>query len=156
MIQLIACGPQDFADLIGAQDWRGYGVPAGGLEPEAVLVMLQVWSARLQAVQGWGTWLAVAQGEVVASLAVKDLPRDGSVEIGFGTAPARRGRGHATAALGLVLSELAEKGLRRVTAETGLDNPASGRVVAKAGFQQIGRRIDPADGALTLWARDLV
>ena len=156
MIRLIACGPQDFADLIGAQDWRGFAIPDGGLEPEAVLVMLQGWSARLDAAQGWGTWLAVAQGEVVASLAVKDVPRDGSVEVGYGTAPARRGRGHATAALGLVLAELAEKGLRRVTAETAVDNPASGRVVAKAGFQQVGSRNDPEDGALILWARDLV
>ena len=156
MIRLIPCGPRDYADLIGANDWRGFAIPQGGLEPEAVLLMLQGWSARLQAAQGWGTWLAVVQDEVVASLAVKDVPRDGSVEIGYGTASARRGRGHATAAVQVLLAELADKGLRRVTAETGLDNPASGRVVAKAGFQQIGTRVDPEDGALIMWARDLV
>ena len=97
MIRLIASGPKDYADLIGADTWRGYAVPPGGLEPEPVLRMLQGWAARLQAAQGWGSWLAVTElgpemegvAEVVASLAIKDVAKDGRVEIGYGAARAR-------------------------------------------------------------------
>ena len=67
-MQLIASGPADYVALRGATHWRGYALPPGGLEPDAVLVMLQGWSARLVAAQGWGSWLAVRGGEVVASL----------------------------------------------------------------------------------------
>ena len=163
MIRLIASGPKDYADLIGADTWRGYAVPQGGLEPEPVLRMLQGWAARLQAAQGWGSWLAVTEpgpeiegvAEVVASLAIKDVAKDGRVEIGYGTAPARRGRGHATAAVLALVAELADRGLMQVSAQTALANPASGRVMVKAGFRRVGHRLDAEDGTLIVWARDL-
>jgi RimJ/RimL family protein N-acetyltransferase len=150
-MQLIATLPADYRDLRGADQWRGYAVPPGGLEPPEVLDMLVGWSARLQAAQGWGTWVAVRQGEVVASLAVKDPVAGGAVEIGYGVAPARRGLGVATAAVRALLPVLAGHGVRLVRAETAQGNPASGRVMQKVGFVRVGDRLDPEDGMLDLW-----
>jgi RimJ/RimL family protein N-acetyltransferase len=150
-VQLIATLPEDYRDLRGADQWRGFAVPPGGLEPPEVLDMLVGWSDRLQAAQGWGTWVAVWRGEVVASLAVKDPLADGSVEIGYGVAPARRGLGVATAAVRALLPVLAGHGVRVVRAETAQDNPASGRVMRKVGFACVGSRVDPEDGVLDLW-----
>ncbi len=150
-MQLIATLPVDYRDLQGADQWRGFAVPPGGLEPPEVLDMLVGWSARLQAAQGWGTWLAVWRGEVVASLAVKDPVADGAVEIGYGVAPARRWQGVATAAVRALLPVLAGHGVRVVQSETAQGNPASGRVMQKAGFARVGERFDPEDGLLDLW-----
>lgn len=151
MISLIATGPQDYAALNGAGTWRGLAIPEGGLEPEPVLAMLGALSQRLNLAQGWGTWFGVAGGEVVCSVAVKDVPREGAVEIGYGTAPARRGRGHAAAAVTALLPLLLARGVVQVRAETATGNPASGRVLQKAGFARAGTRHDPEDGALDLW-----
>ncbi len=150
-MQLIATLPEDYRDLRGADQWRGFTLPPGGLEPPEVLDMLVGWSARLQAAQGWGTWVAVWRGEVVASIAVKDPVADGSVEIGYGVAPARRGLGVATAAVRALLPVLAGHGVRFVRAETARDNAASGRVMRKVGFAWVGERVDPEDGLLDLW-----
>lgn len=154
-LRLIPSFPEDYQRLGEGGPWKGFALPEGGLEPPEVLEMLARWSARLQAAQGWGSWLAVAGGEVVASLAVKEPLAGGVVEIGYGVAPARRGRGLATAAVLLVLQDLAGRGVRAVRAETSPGNPASGRVLQKAGFAVVGERVDPEDGPLILWARQI-
>ena len=149
-ILLIPAGPEDYRDL-AAPLWRGYRVPEGGLAPAPVMEILIGWSARLLAAQGWGSWIAVAGGEVVASVAVKHPLAAGTVEIGYGVAPAAEGRGVATAAVLALVPLLQAKGARQITAESSPDNPASGRVLTKAGFMQTGRRDDPEDGALIQW-----
>lgn len=154
-LRLIPSFPEDYQVLQAGGPWKGHTLPEGGLEPAEVLAMLARWSARLNVAQGWGSWLAVEGGEVVASLAVKEPLAGGAVEIGYGVAPARRGRGIATAAVLLVLEELAARGLMQVTAETSPGNPASGRVLQKAGFAVVGERVDPEDGPLILWAREI-
>ena len=154
-MDLIASVPADYLALIGAARWRGFAVPEGGLEPVETLQMLHHWSVRLIAAQGWGAWLAVTGGEVVASMAIKDPVQDGVVELGYGVAPARRGRGHATAAVALLLPVLAGRGVRLVRAETAVGHVASGRVLIKTGFPRSGGREDAEDGFLDLWERDL-
>ena len=151
---LIATGAADYAAL-KTGSWRGFAVPRGGLEPGEVLDMLQGWSARVNAAQGWGTWLAVDQGQVVASLAVKDPVANGMVEIGYAVAPVWRGQGVATRAVTALLGELAAQGVWRVQAETAVGNPASGRVLDRCGFRRVGCRVDAEDGTLILWACDL-
>ena len=154
-VTLIATGPGDYTALRGAAVWRGQAVPEGGLEPLEVLAMLERWSADLQAVPGWGTWLAIAEGEVVASVAIKAAPVTGAVDIGYAVAPARRGQGLATAAVVALLAELAGHGVARVRAETAAGNPASGRVLEKAGFDRVGQGYDPEDGPLIRWHRTI-
>jgi len=60
-------------------------------------------------------------------------------EIGYWLTPSAWGRGYATEA-GLAMLAIAQRamGLRRLYSGHFLDNPASGRVLAKLGFQAIG------------------
>ena len=100
--------------------------------------------------------LNVGEGEIVASIAVMNPVQSGAVDIGYGVAPARRGRGHASRMVQALLLELAERGVETVRAETSVENPASARVLQKAGFTQTGARRDAEDGDLYLWARALI
>ncbi|WP_034386528.1 GNAT family N-acetyltransferase [Deinococcus sp. YIM 77859] len=78
----------------------------------------------------------------------------GDVEIGYGLNPEAWGQGYATEAVGvLVTALLARPDVRRVTARTALTNPASGRVLEKLSFEEVGRAWDMEDGELILWAR---
>jgi RimJ/RimL family protein N-acetyltransferase len=151
-LRLIASGPADYQELSGAVKWREFAVPEGGLEPPEILDMLAGWSARLLSAQGWGTWLAVQDGEVVASLAVKDKPDAGVIEIGYAVAPARRGRGIATKAVRALVELLVARGVTEVLAETGPGNAASAQVLHKVGFGRVGQRLDPEEGLVDLWA----
>ncbi len=64
-------------------------------------------------------------------------PLDGCVEIGYGLAPSARGQGFAAEAAVALLSVAADHGLRKVTADTTLDNVASQRTLVRAGFHLV-------------------
>lgn len=59
-------------------------------------------------------------------------------EFGYWIAHEHWGRGYATEAAGLMLDWARERGLKAATAGHFLDNPASGRVLEKAGFLYTG------------------
>ena len=63
----------------------------------------------------------------------------GRIEVGYWVAPDCWGRGYATEALGGLLSLARVAGHRRIVARHTADNPASGRVLRKAGFRPTGR-----------------
>jgi RimJ/RimL family protein N-acetyltransferase len=66
------------------------------------------------------------------------LGRDGDqVELGYWIARDHWGRGYATEAVRAVLSVARALGHRRVVASHFFDNPASGRVLEKAGFHRV-------------------
>ena len=65
----------------------------------------------------------------------------GTVEVGYGIAPAWRGRGYATEALRLALNELPIN-FTRIIAHTAADNLASQRVLKRNGFTQTHRDED--------------
>ncbi len=101
------------------------------------------------------------QREVVGSCGLMSRRGPTVYEIGYWVHSAYAGRGYATA-VALVLSEagLGEPGIDRVEIHHDLDNPASGRVAAKAGFRQVGRlKVDkkaPCDsGTHLVWALTL-
>lgn len=150
-MRLTPTQPSDYWALKPGALWRGARVPDGGLEPPATLKMLAGLSSRLNAAQGWGTWVGVVDGVVVVSIAVKRPVTGACVEIGYGVAPDHRGQGYATLAVLAVLPELRGRGVQTVTAESALSNPASGRVLAKAGFVQTGTSTDVEEGPLHLW-----
>jgi RimJ/RimL family protein N-acetyltransferase len=154
-LRVVSVGPSAYAALRQGGAVRGHKAPEGGVEPEETLRMLESLARDLRAAQGWGTFLALDEGEVVGSLAVKRPVEDGVAEIGYGVAPARRGKGIGTAAVGLLCEALAERGVRVITAETAVENAASIRVMEKAGFQRVSAREDDEDGALILWERAL-
>jgi RimJ/RimL family protein N-acetyltransferase len=141
----------DFAALIGgdASLPGGLTVPPGGVDHPAVLEHIRAMAGRVRgaAFRG-GHWLVVADGEVVGSIGYKHVPLpSGEVEIGYGIAPARRRRGHATCAVALLLGiARADPAVRTVLADTALDNLPSQRALEKNGFRRAGTRTDPSDG----------
>ena len=63
--------------------------------------------------------------------------REGSVELGYVVHPNHWGKGFATAALTLAIDQLFQKGCRQVLCGAFAENPASLRVMEKAGMQKI-------------------
>lgn len=65
------------------------------------------------------------------------LIRDGSIELGYVVHPDHWGKGCATAALKLAIADLFRKGFREVLCGAFEENPASLRVMEKAGMHRI-------------------
>jgi RimJ/RimL family protein N-acetyltransferase len=79
-------------------------------------------------------------GTVVGDCGFHGVPdAHGTVEVGFGVAPAARGRGYAAEAVeALIGFALLQHGVRRVQAETTRGNTASRRTLEKAGMRLTG------------------
>ncbi|MEU6595275.1 GNAT family protein [Streptomyces sp. NPDC046881] len=76
-------------------------------------------------------------GLVVGSIGLFWPPADGVLELGYGVVASRRGRGYATEATeALAAFALTAPGVHTVTAGVELSNPASVRVLEKAGFER--------------------
>ncbi|MGP8301710.1 GNAT family N-acetyltransferase [Streptomyces inhibens] len=78
-----------------------------------------------------------ASGLVVGAIGLFWPPDEGSVEFGYGIVPSRRGRGYAPeAARALVAFAFTAPGVHTVRADVELSNPASCRVLEKAGLER--------------------
>ncbi|MEU5945862.1 GNAT family N-acetyltransferase [Micromonospora sp. NPDC047465] len=76
-------------------------------------------------------------GLVVGSIGLFWPPSEGTVEIGYGIVPSRRGRGYAAEATrALAEFALTVSAVHAVTADVELSNPSSVRVLEKAGFHR--------------------
>ncbi|MCT2592871.1 GNAT family N-acetyltransferase [Streptomyces sp. N2-109] len=76
-------------------------------------------------------------GLVVGAIGLFWPPQDGALEFGYGMAESRRGRGYATeAARAMVAFALTAPGVHTVCAGAELANPASMRVLEKAGLER--------------------
>ncbi len=138
--------PGEFARLLGAT------VPANW-PPETLADALPVFLGWLEAAPdraGWFGWYALAAGGgaaapvLVASGGFKGPPQGGTAEIGYSVLPQFQGRGYATELVGgLVRWALGQLGVARVVAETEWANPASVRVLSKAGFAPGGPATEP-------------
>ncbi len=149
--RLIAATPAHFewaiAGLEGQRSPEGLALPPGGLEVPEVLAWLARTAVAVEEATGrCGAWLVVHGDEAVGLISFKGPPHDGAIEIGYGIAPSRRRRGHATAAVGLLIAQL--PGDLALVAEAGEDNQPSQRVLEHHGFQRVGMRTDPEDGVL--------
>lgn len=84
-------------------------------------------------------FLVGAPPRLIGGLGLHPAP-DGEMELGYWLARDRWGRGYATEA-GRAVVDIARATLRlpRLTAGHFIDNPASGRVLRKLGFQPTGR-----------------
>ncbi|WP_263172972.1 GNAT family N-acetyltransferase [Streptomyces sp. SCSIO ZS0520] len=85
----------------------------------------------------WGHRLVTERegGLVVGSIGLFWPPSAGSLEIGYGIVASRRGRGYATeATAALAAHGLRAPGVHTVTAQVETANPASVRVLEKAGM----------------------
>src|SRR5690606_21617519 len=65
--------------------------------------------------------------------------KGGHHEVGYWVSPAQWGRGYATEAVSGLVSLARSLGHRRLIGRHAVDNPASGRVLRKAGFRPTGR-----------------
>lgn len=122
------------------------------LAPPVVLDMLADLAGQVGEQFAPSAWMLVEDGEIVGLMSVTRLLAAGEIHIGYGVAPTRQGRGVATRAVADLL-DWARGGqrVRHVSAETGIDNVASQRVLERNGFARTGERIDPEDGPLICW-----
>lgn len=116
-------------------DWAE-GFPAEGDQVIAPLIAAEpLWLGP------FGHRLIVEResGLVVGSLGLFWPPSDGAVELGYGVAPSRRGRGYAPEAVrALTAHAYTAPEVKAVFAHVEPSNPASVRVLEKAGFTPAG------------------
>ena len=116
--------------------------------------------ANMRAAPDWAgvlsTRLYVLDGaRVVGAGGVKAPPLpDGEVEIGYGIAPAFRGRGLATQGARGLTDEALAQGASRVSAFTTPENTASWRLLRRIGYRRDGETNDPDDGRVWRWVRE--
>ncbi len=130
------------------------------LEHEALPPSFIAAKALELGAQGWPlpwatTFLIVRDSDdrIVGSCSFKTAPEKGRVEIGYGVAESARSAGAATAAVHILVAKAWDAGATEVLAETLPDNYPSIRVVEKAGFENIGSRVDAEDGQVLQWLK---
>jgi RimJ/RimL family protein N-acetyltransferase len=101
----------------------------------------------------WISYLAVEGEACVGCCAFKSAPRDGAVEIAYGTFPPHEGRGVATA-MARELIAIAERDGIAVTAQTLPEPNASTRILEKLRFRRDGWAEDDEVGRVWAWRRD--
>ncbi len=147
----------DFEWMLGiVQEREGLRLPPGGVDEPVILRIVREMTKRLYAAGCSGSWMIVRDGEVVGLCSYKRPPADGRVEIGYSTAPQRRGAGIATAAVAAIAQiATADPAIQALIAQTAIDNLASQRVLEKNAFVRTGQRIDAADDAVMTWIKRL-
>jgi RimJ/RimL family protein N-acetyltransferase len=158
MAHLLTATDDHFAWLLGQSTLpNGLREPAGGVDDADVLKMLRGATARLYTAGCQASWLIVDQDEVVGLCGFKRPPdANGVAEIGYGVSGSRRRRGYATAAVGLLIKDVAMTSVAsRLLAQTAKSNLASQRVLERNGFTVDGSTHDPEEGALMIWTRAL-
>ena len=158
MTVLFEADDQHFTWMLGGPaQTAGLRLPPGGVDDRSVIEWLQRLAARLRASNRVGVWMIVIDNEVVGLCGPKQAPdSDGTVEIGFGVASSRRGRGYATRAVAELINIASRDILvHRLRADTATANIASQRVLERNAFVRTGTRSDPEDGELIVWHREL-
>ena len=121
------------------------------------------WLERLRVFTPADSWtlgfsiVHLANDAVVGTCGFKGPPdADGVVEIAYGVAPEYQGKGYATEAARALTDYAFSRGkVRVVRAHTRPEPNASTRVLTKCGFRRIGEVIDPEDGLVWRWERDV-
>lgn len=114
------------------------GPAAEGYPTEGDLIMARlVVDGHLPAGE-WGPWRLreSSTGHLVGGVGFKGAPsQDGIVEIGYGLAPAARGRGYATEAVLALVDHARSRGVAMIVADTEVANEASMAVLRRCGFR---------------------
>src|SRR5665213_501924 len=160
MTTLIELTDEDIAAMLRTDEFVRPGLkqPPGGVDDPEVLSHVRQLAAKLR-LDGYssGHWMMIAGGEVVGLCGFKAVPTlDGEIERGYGVAASRQRLGHATAAVAAVVEATrGNAAVRAVVALTAMANLASQKVLDRNGFQRVGKRIDPEDGDVLLWRKQL-
>lgn len=151
---LISAEDTDFTALLSGEAPRGLVLPDSEIAPRGVLEMLRDLAARIRPHFAPAAWWIVDNGEVVGLCSLTHVPSAGAIDIGYGVAPSRQGRGHARRAIADIVEwASSDPRVTAVTAETSVHNHASQRVLEHNGFMRVGERLDPEDGELICWRR---
>lgn len=149
---LITANDDDYAAIFSAQAPRHFRLPDSPLAPQDVLVMLRNLANTVRTEFAPASWMIVEDEEIVGLISVVRPPTVRTVEIGYGVAPTRAGRGYVIQALAdLLIWAKSDGRIDAVTAETSVHNIASQIVLARNGFVQTGRRTDLEDGEVMSW-----
>jgi RimJ/RimL family protein N-acetyltransferase len=94
---------------------------------------------------------------IVGTCGFKGPPEaDRMVEIAYGVSPDQQGKGYATEAAEALTAYAFRSGNVSVVRAHTLPQPnASTRVLTKCGFRRIGEVIDPEDGLVWRWEKDI-
>lgn len=132
---------------------------AGRLEPNALPPKFVAERALKLLAQGvaevWAcSYLIVRQTDrrIVGGCGFKVALLGGRTEIGYGVSPAAQGQGAATEAVRQLLGIAFSAGANEVVAEIIPQNHASRRVLQKAGFTELGSRIDQEGEFVIRWS----
>ena len=117
------------------------------------------WLALLSAATSADPWILGfnlverESGGVIGQCGYKGPPNeDGVVEIAYCVKPDHQGKGFATEAAGALVEYAFRHGeVRTVWAHTLPERNASGRVLTKCGFCNVGEVTDPDDGPVWRW-----
>ena len=151
---IIETTSEDYASLLGGRAPGNLRLADTPIASSAILDMLADVAAEVRKTFSPASWLIVSDGELVGLCSITRPPRDGVIDIGYGIAPSRQGRGHAGAAIAAIVRwAQANPAVSAITAETALANRPSQRVLERAGFVRTGERLDHEDGQLILGRR---
>ena len=167
-LTLVPCAPEQLLALIEQpdrfEDLVGFPVADGLHGFYASDDVSPKWVAALRDASGqepdpWRHGFFVVHKSarcVIGSAGFKGAPdADGVVEIAYGVVPTYEGQGYATEAAAALVTYAFDHGAERVRAHTLPVANASGRVLLKNGFHQVGPVVDPEDGPVWRWERVL-
>jgi RimJ/RimL family protein N-acetyltransferase len=99
----------------------------------------------------------VESGLVIGNAGFTGPPdAEGMVEIAYGVVPDFQGRGYATEAADALVAWAAKNGrVAIVRAHTLPKRNASTRVLEKCGFKYVGELMDPTDGLIWRWEKEV-
>jgi ribosomal-protein-alanine N-acetyltransferase len=139
-IEALVEGDDRFTERFGIpaeEGWAGF--------PEVLRPTLD--GLRRGGVDPWGSHVFFDEdGALVGFGGFKGPPTDREVEIGYAIAPARQGRGLATAAVRVMVERVRGAGVERVVAHTLAEQNASCAVLERCGFRRVATVRDPEGG----------
>jgi [ribosomal protein S5]-alanine N-acetyltransferase len=103
---------------------------------------------------GFGSWYVIGGGQLVGTAGYKGPPDEaGTVEIGYSIIEAAQRRGYASGAVRLLVARaFRDPRVSAVRAETLPVLLGSQAVLNRCGFALVGRREDPEDGEILMYA----
>jgi ribosomal-protein-alanine N-acetyltransferase len=143
--EALAEGDAVFTERFGIpveDGWSGF--------PEALPLIVE--ASQRSGPNDWGPHLFFdVDGTLVGNGGWKGGPVDGAVELGYAIAPARQGRGIATAVVDELVRRARIAGVRTVLAHTLAQESASTTVLKRCSFTRVGEVRDPVDGVVWRW-----
>lgn len=94
----------DYAALIAGGAPRDLALPDTPIAPAGILQMLAEVAAGVRQSFAPASWLIVENDEVVGLCSITRPPENGAIDIGYGIAPGRQGRGIASRAVGDIVA----------------------------------------------------